>query len=153
MIQFQEIKQNEPPWDLLLLAQPSLEKIQTDLKHGLCHVARIGSETVGVFIIIQKSEYLWEITNIAVAPKYQGQKIGKAILAHAISVAQNLGAREIEIGTGNSSLNQLAFYQKAGFRIVGVIPDFFTDNYDEPIYENRIQCRDLIRLKYRLTSE
>ncbi len=153
MIQFQEIKQNEAPWDLLLLAQPSLENIQIALKHGLCHVAKIDSEIVGVFVIVQKSERLWEITNIAVAPKYQGQKIGKAILAHAISVAQNLGAREIEIGTGNSSLNQLAFYQKAGFRIVGVIPDFFTDNYDEPIYENRIQCRDLIRLKYRLTSE
>ncbi|MGK7951654.1 MAG: GNAT family N-acetyltransferase [Xenococcaceae cyanobacterium] len=153
MIRFQEIKQNEVPWDLLLLAQPSLENIQTDLKQGLCHVAKIDSEIVGVFVIVQKSERLWEITNIAVAPKYQGQKIGKAILAHAISVAQNLGAREIEIGTGNSSLNQLAFYQKAGFRIVGVIPDFFTENYNEPIYENGIQCRDSIRLKYRLTSE
>ena len=81
MIQFQEIKQNETPWDLLLLAQPSLENIQADLKQGLCHVAKIDREIVGVFVIIQKSEYLWEITNIAVAPKYQGQKIGKAILA------------------------------------------------------------------------
>ena len=150
MIQFQAIKQNEVPWNLLLLAQPSRENIQTDLKQGLCHVAKMGSEIVGVFVLVQKSEQLWEITNIAVASKYQGQKIGKTILAQAILVAQNLGAREIEVGTGNSSLNQLAFYQKAGFRIVGVIPDFFIDNYDESIYENGIHCRDLIRLKYQI---
>ena len=41
MIQFQAIKQNEVPWNLLLLAQPSRENIQTDLKQGLCHVAKI----------------------------------------------------------------------------------------------------------------
>ena len=153
MIQFQEIKPNEVPWDLLLLAQPSLEIIQADLKQGLCHVAKMGGEIVGVFVIVQKSEQLWEITNIAVAPQYQGQKIGKTILAQAILVAKNLGAIEIEVGTGNSSLNQFAFYQKAGFRIVGVIPDFFSENYDQPIYENGIQCRDLIRLKYQISSK
>ncbi len=154
MIQFQPIiKQNEAPWDLLLLAQPSLENIQIDLNQGLCHVAKIDSEIVGVFVIVQKSKQLWEITNIAVAPQYQGQKIGKTILAQAILVAQNLGATEIEVGTGNSSLLQLAFYQKAGFRIVGVIPDFFIENYDKPIYENGIQCRDLIRLKYPVSSK
>ncbi len=154
MIQFQPIiKQNEAPWDLLLLAQPSLENIQIDLNQGLCHVAKIDSEIVGVFVIVQKSKQLWEITNIAVAPQYQGQKIGKTILAQAILVAQNLGATEIEVGTGNSSLLQLAFYQKAGFRIVGVIPDFFIENYDKPIYENGIQCRDLIRLKYQVSSK
>ncbi len=154
MIQFQPItKQNEALWDLLLLAQPSLENIQTDLNQGLCHVAKIDREIVGVFVIVQKSKQLWEITNIAVAPQYQGQKIGKTILAQAILVAQNLGATEIEVGTGNSSLLQIAFDQKAGFRIVGVIPDFFIENYDQPIYENGIQCRDLIRLKYQISSK
>ena len=67
MIQFQAIKQNKAPWDLLLLAQPSLENIQTDLDRGLCHVAKIDSEIVGVFVLVQKAEQLWEITNIAVA--------------------------------------------------------------------------------------
>ncbi|MGK7896457.1 MAG: GNAT family N-acetyltransferase [Xenococcus sp. (in: cyanobacteria)] len=80
MIQFQPItKQNEALWDLLLLAQPSLENIQTDLNQGLCHVAKIDREIVAVFVIVQKSKQLWEITNIAVAPQYQGQKIGKTI--------------------------------------------------------------------------
>ncbi|MGK7951657.1 MAG: hypothetical protein AB4368_23425 [Xenococcaceae cyanobacterium] len=52
MIQFQAIKQSEAPWDLLLLAQPSLENIQADLKQGLCHVAKIDSEIVGKRFLI-----------------------------------------------------------------------------------------------------
>ncbi len=58
MIQFQEIKPNEVPWDLLLLAQPSLKIIQAHLKQGLCHIAKIDREIVGVFVIVQKSEQL-----------------------------------------------------------------------------------------------
>ena len=41
-------------------------------------------------------------------------------------------------------------YQKAGFRITGVIPNFFKDNYDEEIIENGIPCRDMIRLTLEL---
>ena len=59
----------------------------------------------------------------------------------------------VEVGTGNSSLDALAFYQRAGFRIVGVIPDFFVDNYPEPIVENGIRCIDMVRLRLTLTPE
>ncbi|RIO99278.1 GNAT family N-acetyltransferase, partial [Staphylococcus gallinarum] len=52
--------------------------------------------------------------------------------------------------TGNSSIGQLAFYQKAGFRIVAVEMNYFVNNYEDPIYENGILCRDLIRLVKKL---
>lgn len=54
------------------------------------------------------------------------------------------------VGTGNSSLDQLAFYQKGGFRICGVDRDFFVQNYDQQIVENAIQCLDMIRLSMEL---
>jgi hypothetical protein len=44
----------------------------------------------------------------------------------------------------------LALYQKCGFRIVGVDLDFFIRHYPEKIYENGIQCRDMIRLSLDL---
>ena len=56
------------------------------------------------------------------------------------------GYKKIEIGTGNSSLGQLALYQKCGFRITGIDIDFFIRCYQEEIFENGIQCRDMIRL-------
>ena len=51
------------------------------------------------------------------------------------------------VGTGNSSLRQLSFYQKAGFRISGIIPDYFIGD-DPPVFENGIRCIDMIRLRY-----
>lgn len=57
------------------------------------------------------------------------------------------GAHALMIGTGNSSLAQLRLYQRLGFRIVSIVPDFFA-NYPEPIYENGILCRDMVRLRY-----
>ena len=56
------------------------------------------------------------------------------------------GGSYIEIGTGNSSLNQLMFYQKSGFRMKEIWVDFFTKNYEEPIEENGIPCLDMVRL-------
>lgn len=60
------------------------------------------------------------------------------------------GYKTIEIGTGNSSIGQLVLYQKCGFRITGVDIDFFVRHYQEEIFENGIQCRDMIRLSQDL---
>ena len=81
--------------------------------------------------------------NIAVIESCQGQGIGKQLLSEAVKIAERSGCKTIEVGTGNSSLAQLAFYQKAGFRITGVVRDFFVT---KNIIENGIRCRDMIRL-------
>ena len=80
----------------------------------------------------------------------QGKGFGKQLVIDAIEVAKSRGYRTIEIGTGNSSIGQLALYQKCGFRITGVDIDFFIRHYPEEIFENSIQCRDMIRLSQDL---
>lgn len=87
-----------------------------------------------------------EIMNVAVYEKQQGQGIGKQIIFHAIETAKQHNMHTLKIGTGNSSVGQLALYQKCGFRIVGIEQNYFIKHYDEPIAENGIQCRDMIRL-------
>lgn len=91
-----------------------------------------------------------ELVNIAVAEARQGQGLGKRLVLHAIEQAKLLGYRTLEIGTGNSSVGQLALYQKCGFRITGVDRDFFLRHYDEPIFENGIQVIDMVRLSQDL---
>ncbi|MMZ68591.1 putative N-acetyltransferase YvbK [compost metagenome] len=81
---------------------------------------------------------------------YQGKGIGRQLVEQAIAKAKEHNATTIEIGTGNSSIQQLALYQKCGFRITGVDRDFFVRHYDEEIYENGIHCRDMIRLSMDL---
>ena len=72
------------------------------------------------------------------------------MISHALEKAKDQGFQTLEVGTGNSSIAQLAFYQKCGFRITGVDRDFFTEHYEEELSENGILCRDMIRLSKSL---
>lgn len=91
-----------------------------------------------------------ELVNIAVKESEQGKGLGKQLVIHAIEVAKSKGYRTIEVGTGNSSIGQIALYQKCGFRITGVDIDFFIRHYSEAIFENGIQCRDMVRFSQDL---
>jgi len=140
----------EPYWDMLLLADPSKAVVEQYLADGKLYVAEWDDTVVGTYILLQIDGPLWELKNIAVSPEWQGKGVGKALIAAAISSAKELGAERLEVGTGNSSLDQLAFYQKAGFRMQRIAKNYFTLNYDDPIFENGIQCRDMVVLSMEL---
>lgn len=146
-----QLKSSEtPPMELLLEADPSESMIRSYLSEGNCYVAEAGDKLVGVYVLTPLSQTAAEIKNIAVAQTVRGQGLGKKLVLHALAEAERLGYGTVEIGTGNSSLDQLALYQKCGFRIVSIDQDFFARHYDEPIIENGIVCRDMIRLVYSI---
>lgn len=140
------LREESPPMHLLLLADPSRKLVEAYLGSGTCFVAEMDKRMIGVYVLLQKGPELIEIMNIAVDERYHGKGIGKQLIGHAISHAREQGYKTIEIGTGNSGIGQLALYQKCGFRITGINRDFFNINYTEAIYENGIQCQDMIRL-------
>lgn len=140
----------EPPYELLLMADPSIEMINKYLGKGECFVAEKGGQIIGVYVLLPIDSDKVELINIAVSENYQGRGIGKQLVLDAINTARKKGFKTIEVGTGNSSIGQLALYQKCGFRITCIDFDFFTKNYPEEIYENGIQCRDMIRLTQEL---
>ncbi|MFA6160527.1 MAG: GNAT family N-acetyltransferase [Parcubacteria group bacterium] len=143
-ITIKKIKSSEAPFELLLLADPSSEAVNKYLKKGSCFAAFEGGEIVGVYILISKSTDILEIINLSVAEEKQNRGIGKLLVADAKRRAKKSRAKKLLVGTGNSSINQLAFYQKCGFRISGIKKDFFAKNYKKPIFENSIQCRDMV---------
>ena len=113
-------------------------------------MAIVENEIVGEFVLIKTHPRTIEIVNIAVKDEFQGKGIGKALVFRAIEEARIMNAKTIEIGTGNSGFKQLKLYQKCGFRIVGVDIDFFIKNYDEELFEEGIQIKDMIRLRKEL---
>ncbi len=140
----------KPPIKLLLLADPSQTIIEEYLKRGECFIAEHNGKTIGVYVLLPTRPETVELINIAVIEELHGKGIGKMLVQDAIQKAKNKGYKTIEVGTGNSSIGQLAFYQKCGFRIIGVDIDFFTKHYSEIIFENGIQCKDMIRLSLDL---
>ncbi|PSR32086.1 MAG: GNAT family N-acetyltransferase [Sulfobacillus benefaciens] len=145
------LNHSEPwPLSLLQLADPSQAVIESYMARADCFVAEHDCEPVGVYVLLDTRPQTVELVNVAVREDKQGQGLGKQLVLHAIETARYRRYKVIEVGTGNSSIGQLALYQKCGFRICGIDRDFFTVHYAEPIYENGIQCRDMIRLSMHL---
>jgi ribosomal protein S18 acetylase RimI-like enzyme len=138
------------PLSLLLSADPSRERVERYLANGAIFVGEERGETIAV-AVLERNGPEFELRNIAVAEAWQRRGLGRQMLKHVLAHAAAEGAARVTVGTGNSSLGQLAFYQRAGFRITSVMPGFF-DGYEPPIVENGIACRDMIRLTMDLTA-
>lgn len=145
------LNENEqPPMELLLLADPSRKLVEEYMQRGQCFVAEAADRIIGVYVLLRTRPETVELVNLAVDENCQGKGIGKQLVNHAIHQAKLLGFKTIEIGTGNSGVGQLALYQKCGFRITGIDRDFFVRHYNEKIFENGIQVVDMIRLSQDL---
>ncbi|SHH25807.1 GNAT family N-acetyltransferase [Virgibacillus chiguensis] len=139
-----------PPFDLLLEADPEIDLVKAYLPRGDCYIAEVQEKRIGVYVLLPTRPSTAELVNISVAKSEQGKGYGKKLVADAIQKAKEKRYKTLEIGTGNSSINQLALYQKCGFRITGVDKDFFVRHYSEPIFENGIPCVDMVRLSMEL---
>lgn len=139
-------KEDPVPYEILLLADPSKAVVDEYVHRGQISMAVSRGEPIGIVVLLHTRPQTYEIVNLAVKERCQGKGVGRALLRHAILQAKDQGASTVEIGTGNSSLHQLGFYQREGFRITGIDRDFFIKYYPEPIIENGIPCVDMLRL-------
>ncbi|UII54209.1 GNAT family N-acetyltransferase [Cytobacillus spongiae] len=134
------------PMELLLLADPNKKLVKEYIMRGECYILEEDENPIGVFVLLPTRPDTIELVNVAVAKPYQGRGLGKSLIIHAVQVSREKGYKTIEVGTGNSSINQLVLYQKCGFRMTGVDVNYFKRHYKEAIFENGIQCIDMIRL-------
>lgn len=150
-ITFKQLNDDEQvPYELLLLADPSIEMIEEYLKSSFIFIVAQNNKIVGVIVLFPLSEDLVEIKNIAVEPEFQGQGIGSYLIENIIKVAIEQGYKEICIGTANSSIGQLYLYQKLGFELYEIKKNFFILHYPDKILENGIQAKHMIVLKRQL---
>jgi len=129
---------------LLLMADPNEQKIRDYLKGSSILIATDANILMGI-AVLSKSDDTYELINIAVHERYQGKGIAKNLIMEIKSLAKKQGTLKLIVGTGNSSISQLALYQKCGFRMSYVKTNYFA-SYPEPIFENGIRCIDMIVL-------
>ena len=144
-----EISPELVPQKLLLEADPSIERINQYLEDSLCYVAVLKEEIVGVCVLKPLDKNRIELFNIAVLPEKQKSGIGSELLQFALDRLREKKFESVELGTGTFGY-QLAFYQRFGFRVDSILKDHFINNYDEPIFENGIQLKDMLRLILKL---
>lgn len=138
---------NRTLYDLLLSADPSIEVINSYTHNNEIFVALYRKKIIGAFVLLPLNKSTIEIKNIAVKTQYQGIGLGKRLLEKAAVASIAKGFKTLRIATGNSSIGQLALYQKGGFELVGMNHNFFVDHYPHPIIENGIRCKHLLILE------
>lgn len=134
---------------LLLSADPDRSVVIDYLNDSTMLVATARDVTIGVAVLVvdqpPEDRNKFELKNIAVHEDYQGRGIAKNLIAAVKDQVKSLGGEGLYVGTGNSSLSQIALYQKCGFRMESIEKDFFA-NYPESIYENGLRCLDKLVL-------
>ena len=123
--------------DLLLLADESPVMIEKYIDRGRLFVA--SDEGRGVV----------EIKSLAVVPAYQRHGLGRALIRHAEEACAGEGFHTLQVGTGDSELT-VPFYERCGVVRSHVVENFFTDNYDAPIYEAGVQLVDMVYLRKKI---
>ncbi len=129
---------------LLLLADEQENIIDRYLERGVMFV--LDDDGIkGECVVTDEGDGVLEIKNIAVAPDQKRKGYGKALIEY---VADRYRGRywTLQVGTGDSPLT-VPFYEKCGFARHHVVKDFFTDNYDHPIFECGVQLVDMVYLR------
>lgn len=143
-----EIKENKKQHlDLLLLADEQEDMIDRYLENGTMY-ALDDNGVQAVCVVTDEGNGILEIKNIATRPESQGKGYGRKLIEH-IKQTYKGQYRILQVGTGDSPLT-VPFYEKCGFVRSHYIKNFFTDNYDHPIFECGVQLVDMVYLRQEL---
>ena len=143
-----EVKSDKKRYiDLLFLADEQEDIIDRYLERGTMYIL----DDCGVkaeCVVIEISDGILEIKNIATDPNHQRKGYGKTLIDFIVSKYSGQYT-VLQVGTGDSPLT-VPFYEKCGFQRSHIIKNFFIDNYDHPIYECGVQLVDMVYLKKEL---
>ncbi len=130
--------------DLLLLADEDESMIGKYLERGELF-ALYDNGLKSVCVVTRESDTVCELKNIATYESCHGQGYGGALLRHLFAHYKGQYATML-VGTGDSP-RILRFYQRNGFQLSHRIKNFFTDNYDHPMFEEGVQLVDMVYLQ------
>ena len=129
---------------LLLLADEQEDMINRYLERGTMYVLEDGGVKAEC-VVTDEGGGILELKNLAVEPESQRKGYGKALIDFLVCKYKGRYS-VLQVGTGDSPLT-IPFYEKCGFVRSHKIENFFTDNYDHPIYECGVQLTDMIYLQ------
>ena len=130
--------------DLLLLADEQEDMIDKYLERGEMF-ALYDDDLKSICVVTREDESTCEIKNIATMPEYQRQGYGKKLISFVFEHYKDK-CKTLLVGTGDSPLI-IPFYEHCGFIQSHRVKNFFTENYDHPIFEDGVQLVDMVYLR------
>lgn len=147
-MEIREVKENKKQFlPLLLSADEQEDMIDRYIDKGTMFVL----DDNGIkceCVVTDEGGGVLEIKNLAVTPECQGMGYGRMMIDY---IAEKYKGQfsALQVGTGDSPLT-VPFYEKCGFVRSHRVKNFFTDNYDHPIFECGIRLVDMVYLQRKL---
>ncbi len=147
-MEIKEVRDNKKQYlPLLLAADEQEDMIDRYLGRGTMYLLD-DNGVKAECVVTDEGGGVLEIKNIAVQTSSRRKGYGKTLIEFVAS--RYRGQYSIlQVGTGDSPLT-IPFYEHCGFTRSHRVENFFTDNYDHPIYENGVQLVDMIYLRRKL---
>ncbi|WP_246363842.1 GNAT family N-acetyltransferase [Halobacillus locisalis] len=108
----QRTKNHEALLDYLLMADESEDVVRSYYDQGELYELIYDHATIGACLMTFPEGGIAEIKNIALSEDVRGQGLGKRTIAWLVDHYKGRGYKQLIVGTSNSSLENLAFYQK-----------------------------------------
>jgi ribosomal protein S18 acetylase RimI-like enzyme len=115
-------------------------------------VGEDGGRPRAAILVIDREDGAAEMRAVAVTEEGQGTGLGTWLVREVCDRLRASGTRRVVVGTASSGVRQLAFYQRLGFRLTHIEPDFFTaeKGYPDDLTENGIATRDMVWMEHTL---
>jgi GNAT superfamily N-acetyltransferase len=132
-------------------AEEGEERIRAALLDPTCtaYASWLDGQLAGAAVVRWEEDEPSEIVYIAVVPDLRGHGYGKQIIHFFLEELRRRGGHSLLVGTANAALDNIAFYQKCGFRMFEIRRDYLA-YIQPPIAEHGIVLRDLLVFRYDL---
>ena len=137
---------------VLLDAEEGEERIRAALLDPACttYASWLDDDRfAGAAVVRWKKDGSGEIVYIAMISDLRGCGYGKQIIHFLQEELRRRRGPSLIVGTANAALENIAFYQKCGFRMFEVRRDYFA-YIQPPLSEHGIVLRDMLVFRYDL---
>ena len=134
---------------LFAMAEDSTAQLDSYLDAGQVLVAVAGDRVVGHLQLVDADDaHHSEIKNMAVEPSSRGRGVGRALLEAAVDLVRAQRRSLVVVATAAADIDNLRFYQRAGFRMRSVERDAFAPINGYPPHSSLdgIELRDRVWL-------
>lgn len=94
---------------------------------GMDVLVAVAAAEVAGYAVLAIREREAELANLAVSAPRRGEGIGRALVARAIEVCRERGARRTLLAVRASNLGAIRLYRRYGFRVIGSHGSYYED--------------------------
>jgi len=117
------------PWITLGITKEMMLKTLQDPIHQT-YIVLINNQTAGTFVLQEKGAFTGYIKSIAVHKEWRGKKLGEYMMTYIEEKFFSSG-KNVFLCVSSFNLKAQQFYQRLGYKEIGVLSDYIVKGYDE----------------------